>query len=218
MSAPLNNRHGRNGDYYDVLLMDYAAGGLNETLSLLVASHLTLSATARRHVALYEQLGGAMLAEACAPVAMLEGSLHAVLAQLESAREPPSVAEQILHDFGCCLPKPLHRHLQAQSCQEKKWRRAGRNVQWLDVPVACHHTRAQLVRAGGGIALPRNGQRFYTLILEGALRDRHGVYQAGELLIIESGQQPQAAPECVCLVMVDDGAKPHGWRRFWPFA
>ncbi|MGL1147904.1 zf-HC2 domain-containing protein, partial [Vibrio parahaemolyticus] len=61
------------------LLLDYAAGTLDEASSLLIATHLTLCPHCRREVAAAEAIGGSLLDDL--PAAPLRpGALDAVMA------------------------------------------------------------------------------------------------------------------------------------------
>jgi putative transcriptional regulator len=208
------------GDLYEMLLVEYATGVLDSTLSLLMASHLTLSAAARRHVAAYERLGGALIAECCEPVAMASDCLKAVMARLdECAGDEPCAPGKAAHDFGCGLPQPLQQYMTDHACHEKKWRRVRRSVSVMNVPLPGKTARrAMLVQAGPGAPLPRHrlSAREYALVLQGALRDyQHGAYQTGDLLVIETStsQRPvaDAAEGCVCLVIADGPDAAPGW-------
>ncbi|MEQ8965761.1 MAG: ChrR family anti-sigma-E factor [Azospirillaceae bacterium] len=69
----------------DSILLDYAAGSCSEAVSLIVASHLTLSPEARTRYAAFEDMGGAML-DAMEPAAM-EGDALADCFALIDAEE-----------------------------------------------------------------------------------------------------------------------------------
>ena len=67
-------------DLYHALLMEYANGCLDEGQSLIIAAHVALSPSARKTVAQYESVGGAMLDDCCGKVAMTKDALALVLA------------------------------------------------------------------------------------------------------------------------------------------
>ena len=95
---------------YDILVMDYACGALDESLSLLMAAHLTLSPEARRRMAMLDCLGGALMDECCEPVAMLEHSLQSVLGRLDSCAPAQPCGRdggRAFHGFAAPLPHPL---------------------------------------------------------------------------------------------------------------
>jgi putative transcriptional regulator len=220
MSGPMQNSRDPVAEIYDMLLMEYASGALDDPLCLLVASHLTLSPAARRHLALYETVGGALISECCEPVAMAEQSLRIVLGKLDScADDAPCTMENILHDAGLNLPQPLQRHMKAQACHTKKWRRARKGVLVMPIPLPpCRVAhRALLVRAVAGAALPRPRHiaREYTLVLQGCLRRQHDYFEPGDLFVAESETMPRPVvdshEDSVCLVVAEAPPRRPGW-------
>ncbi len=196
MSDPAQTRPDPAAEIYEMLMMEYASGVLDNPLCLLMASHLTLSAAARRHLAVYESVGGALIAECCQPVPMAEQSLTIVLGKLESCGEDsPCTAENIMRDAGIDLPQPLQHHMKAQACHTKKWLRAGRGVMVMPIPLSpcriAHH--ALLVRAISGAAIPRPRHiaREYTLVLQGCLRRQHDYFEPGDMFVVESETMPR---------------------------
>jgi putative transcriptional regulator len=214
-------------EVYEMLMMEYASGALDEPLCLLVASHLTLSPAARRQVALYETLGGALIAECCEPVAMETHSLTAVLGKLgECGDDAPCAMENLFCDAGIPLPQPLQRHMKAQACHTKKWNRARGGVRVMPIPLPACRVRHQalLFRAAPGAIIPRLRfiVREYVLVLRGTLRTPHGVYGPGDLFVIESEIAPRPVAdsheEAVCLVVAESVQRGGGWiAHFFPF-
>ncbi|HTK83534.1 MAG TPA: cupin domain-containing protein [Patescibacteria group bacterium] len=228
MSDHMKDPHAQLGELYDLMLMEYASGALDDALSLLVASHLTLSAVARQRVAFFESLGGALMDECCEPVSMAENALNAVLGKLESCgAESPCTAMDIMREAGIHLPQPLQQHMKARACNTGKWHRAPGHVRVMPIPLApCKmHYRALLMKARPGAALPRmrHISREYCVVLQGNLRRREEYYHAGDLFVIESESAPRpvvdAGAEGVCLVVSDAPARRRAswFDQFFPF-
>lgn len=82
-----------NQEDIELLLLDYAAGVLNEAQRLFVDSYIAMSEDAQDFVAHCEKLGGLLMETHCPPVRMSTHSLHAVLERLEhtpqSKETPP---------------------------------------------------------------------------------------------------------------------------------
>jgi putative transcriptional regulator len=190
---------------YHTLLLEYACGALDDNLSLLMATHLTLSPAARRSVSFYECLGGALIEEGCAPVSMNKASLKTVLDQLgcpDAAARCNPAQKYIAPPGGIPLPQPLCRFLK----QESKWRRIYPGIEVMLFPAAACSHEVRLYRFGPGRKAPRhrhNGMEL-TLILDGSLHDEAGSYGRGDLLVIEpeASHSPRACKDegCLCLV------------------
>ena len=175
---------------YDILVMDYACGALDESLSLLMAAHLTLSPEARRHMAMLDCLGGALMDECCEPVAMREHSLEAVLDRLDScAAAQPCGRDggRAFHGFAAPLPHPLCEHLRAQTAP--RWRQAWPGLRIMPVAPPQQRQRAFLLDAKPGAKIPRHRHEAaeFTLVLQGGYHDEHGIYRAGDVVIMEEG-------------------------------
>ncbi|MEX0922319.1 MAG: ChrR family anti-sigma-E factor [Rhodovibrionaceae bacterium] len=188
----------------DDVLLAYASGGLDEAMSLVVATHLTLSPQSRARVADFEALGGALIEE-IAPAALDADSLDSVLARLDEedsaqqAPEPPC--------DGHLLPAALRGYV-GPDIEALRWKRLIRGVQEAEFAIG-GSARARLMRIESGIAVPRHTHRGKeaTLVLEGAYRDETGYYDRGALQWADAtlDHQPAATggETCLCLVVTE---------------
>lgn len=169
---------------YHALLMDYASGSLDEAHALVVAAHMALSPSARRIVAQYESIGGAMLHDCCPPVAMKADALKCVMAKLETAVAPPSPCKgkpkldmSNYHEVPGCL-----EHYMTQTV----WQSRADGFETLHIRTTCAGSTAEMVRVKPGtpIAPKSRKQVELTLLIKGSARgdDRH--YQRGDLIIV----------------------------------
>ncbi|HEY8191679.1 MAG TPA: ChrR family anti-sigma-E factor [Alphaproteobacteria bacterium] len=195
----------------DMLLMGYACGRLDEAQSLLVASYLSLSERARRHAALYERMGGAVMEHQCNPVAMAEGALQAVMAQLEARIPQPQKPYARRHGVdNIPLPHPLCAQLSQRCAGPPVWRAAWRGVRVLRIPAApdCHRAIGiVLFRPGARIPMHRHEGREIMLVLDGAFTDESGTHRRGDILIMDADtfHTLRADPRegCACLIVTD---------------
>jgi putative transcriptional regulator len=183
------------------MLVDYAAGSLEEGPALIVASHVTLCAQCRAQVAGFEAVGGALLEET-PTVAMSDGAFDRVLARIAQEPKIEEVAPQT--GLAALLPFPLRRYVDASS----RWRRAGLGVEEISLVLGEGPHQASLLRIKGGRAMARHrhsGLEF-TLVLDGAFTDRGARYAPGDVcLAAEPEHQPlaDADADCVCLAVID---------------
>jgi putative transcriptional regulator len=189
------------------LLLEYAAGTLDDAHTLIVAAYLTISPAGRRYVQECENLGGALVEHLCDPVDVSAGCLEGLLEKItrdDSARnDERPCCNQTCIDCDEPLPAPLANILPPGMAETLKWKTAFGGMQWIDIPVgACHH-RVQLIRCAPGFKTPRHRHRGseVTLVLEGAFDDETGHYSRGDIVIMdcETRHEPVADPETGCL-------------------
>lgn len=184
---------------YRTLLMDYAAGTLDESLSLLVSVHVRLSPQAARLVERYETLGGAFLEECC-PEPLSSGVLQSVLARIsgESCWSPLS-----RHGHGP-LPEFLCSCLRGEYGSE--WAMLCEGVLHRILPVEpVNGFPVRLVRMDPGGVLPGHAHEDpeITLVLDGAFRDETGFYRRGDLIVMEAStrHEPRACERLGCVLL-----------------
>jgi putative transcriptional regulator len=184
------------------MLVDYAAGSLQEAPALIVASHVALCAQCRAQVASFEAVGGALL-EDLPPAAMSEAAFERVLAQID-APAPAIEAPARQHELAAMLPFPLRRYISPGA----RWKYAGGNVREIGLALDEGPHQASLLRIPGGRAMARHrhsGLEF-TLVLAGAFTDRGAHYGPGDVcLAAEPEHQPlaDAGTDCICLAVID---------------
>lgn len=208
----------------EAVLLAYAAGGLGEGLSLLVAAHLSFCPRCRRSVSEAEAMGGVMM-EDIAPVALRPGALDGVLARLDApAPNTPNPAQTA----GAPLPLPAHRASGEADVGEAdlplpsvlrpyvhdlataRWQWLAPGVRQVDL---VHRARgrdtAKLLRIAPGRVLPHHGHAGLemTVVLSGSFSDEQGRFTRGDLAEIDSDTHHQpiadSGEDCVCLIGTD---------------
>lgn len=190
----------------DATLLAYAAGTLDEALSVVAASHMAWCGRCRAAVRRAEALGGAMLEEL--PAEVVSASCRsATLAELGGG---------IIHRFSQSpamagdVPAPLQRLLGNRPLAELPWKRKAPGVSMVDLPVSkAAKGSLRLMSIAPGKAMPEHGHggEELTMILSGAYRDEIGRFARGDVAdldeeiehrpIVENGMQ------CICLVATE---------------
>ncbi len=193
----------------EVLLMEYAAGALDEACALLAATYVALCPEARRYYRRCEQIGGILMEYDCRPVRMHQDSLQHVLDRLDTAgSETPEPASAAPDRHDAPFPAPLQQHLDREP-RAPRWKRFGQGMQYMVLNTMAGEYSAQLVRMAPGAKAPRHSHPGIemTLVLEGGFSDEYGHYQAGDLVIADDGIEhtPVAdEPEgCLCFAVTD---------------
>lgn len=190
---------------HEELLMEYAAGALGESHSLMVATHLSFCPECRAAVRKMEAFGGAMLNE-LDQVAMSGHARADLLARLDGesplpARStPPSPAPSGLPTMRDYLPGGF---------ESANWKRLGPGMRYADI----HHGRdgadVQLIHVKAGSSTVQHSHKGneWTLVLTGAYDDGIGCYHAGDAVFADgdTDHNPTALPgeDCICMVVID---------------
>ena len=196
-------------DSYHSLLMDYAAGTLDEAYALAIAAHVALSPRARKIVSTFEGIGGGLLHDCCEPVRMTDDALARVLGKIESCCDTLSeecrkaerqCAEMAL--FPTCLQsyiEPDNDHL--------PWKETSPGYHTIALNTKCRKARATIIKIAPATTLPRPNHTGYalTLVLDGDYNDGTNIYERGELVILEE-RRPQTNTTgsnngCICLAI-----------------
>lgn len=203
---------------YEALLMDYAAGTLDEAQSLIVASHLTLSPFARRIVGECETIGGNLLDHQCNPIAMKSDSLADVLDRLdkESEDEEESVQHKTCEMLdGMNIPRPIQNYI--HETEYLPWKKVYPGMHTYEIKTKCHNSKVRLLKIDPGTKTPEHshGGTEITLMIDGAAHDVSGTYSRGDLIVMDERitHQPVADEKlgCFCLVVNSDPIRLTGW-------
>lgn len=192
----------------EALLLEYAAGTLDDAHMLMMATYLTLSPEGRRYVRDCELLGGALMAHVCDPVDIGSACLEQLLEKIEYAEAPcaerKSCCNQTCIPCDDILPAPLAGLLPPDMAEILVWKRAFGGLSWIEIPLPGCSSHAQLMRCAPGFTIPRHRHRGpeITLVLEGALSDAHGRYTRGDMMIAGDGTAHRpiadATTGCLC--------------------
>jgi putative transcriptional regulator len=187
-------------------ILAYAAGTLDESIGLVVASHLAWCPQCRAAVRAAEALGGELM-EQLPDAAVSDGCRARTMAMLDGAtlhRFPaPPVAD-------AAVPGPLARLLPVANLDELPWKKKAPGVAIYDVKLSpTAKGQVKLLRIGPGRAVPEHGHggEEVTLILSGAYRDHMGRFGRGDVADldedIEHKPMAEAGGDCICLVAIE---------------
>ena len=198
----------------EVVLAGYASGALADGPSLTVSAHLDHCPACRARVRLFEQVGGALLADV-PEVEMAEDALAKAFARLE--RPAPALRASTpvpLAPKGVKLPSALAR----RGIGARRWVSPGI---WV-APVHSNTPdgwRTYVLCVPKGVAIPHHGHNGpeFTAVLQGRFVDEDGLYGPGDFA--ESGQGLEHHPAvdgdeaCVCLISGHGGLRATGILR-----
>jgi len=204
----------------ETLLVDYAAGSLNEAAALLIATHVSLCPQCRTEVSRLETVGGAML-DSIEPVPARPAGLDAVMARLDDApaKQPAIAPDDFDQETKRLLPSALRRRI-GRNLGDITWKTLGR-VSQVDIPIGpgpggtgeAAGVSARLLRLKAGQAVPRHTHDGLelTLVLTGGFSDQTGHYLRGDVAVADGdvthAPVTDAGGDCICLAVVDGSIK-----------
>ncbi len=213
------------------LLLDYAAGNASPALSLLMATHVSMSSDGQDLLTLLEGIGGVLL-ETLDAEPLERVSAMSVLDKADAgdpaiplrprstipdAQEPPAAKKPVIADRSVlgpsahideALPRPLRAQTAALTSPEG-WQTLGWGVAAAGLPVSTMGDRAHLLwaRSGTRIANHRHVGREVVLVLKGAFLDDGIRYGPGDVAIGEDGTvhapRIDGGDECLCLAVTE---------------
>ena len=163
------------------LLLAYAGGAADETVGLIVATHLSYCATCRQQCRRMESLGGSLLAD-LPPAPMSGGALDAALARLDDITPYERAARPVSRDG---TPAVLRSYV-GGDLRDVSWRRVNSDLSYVPL----FHRGSVAVRLLRGAPGARTGAhrhtgQEYSLVLRGGFRDQTGAYGPGDLQVME---------------------------------
>lgn len=187
-------------------LMAFSAGTLDAPYATVIATHLAMSEGGRETLRHMDSIGGALLASE-PEAAMSSGSLDRLLGALGDEDRIDVVPHDARDSHG--LPLPLQPFL-PNGLDAVRWKWTGPGVATADLAWGDDgKSRLMLLRVAAGKPVPEHGHGGHelTLILQGAYRDRFGIFAKGDIADHDEDieHQPIAEPgeDCICLVAVD---------------
>ncbi len=182
--------------------MAFSAGTLDEAYSAVIATHLAMSEAGRETVRQINTIGGALLS--AEPDAEVQpGALNRLLGALDDSVVTAARPETTN------LPGPLQTYL-PNGLDGVSWKWTGPGVATADLPTGkASQSRLMLLRVAAGRRVPEHGHGGHelTLIIQGAYRDRFGVFAVGDIADHDEDVEHQPIAEvgedCICLVAVD---------------
>jgi putative transcriptional regulator len=190
----------------DETLAGFAAGRLDEGMSLVVAAHVEMNPATARTLRELEAVGGGVLAAGEA-VPMLTSAEDA-LARLErEGHEEPAPLRPV--ETG--LPRVL------QPYELGRWQPIGLGVALRRVKVPGAEARVFMLRAAPGTRLPehRHTGHEWTTILSGAYEHEYGRFARGDFDEANENHahhpHVDAVEGCTCIVALTGEVKFEGW-------
>jgi putative transcriptional regulator len=190
----------------DALLAAYAAKSLSAPLAALVAAHLELKPDNRAYVAALEAACGVFLEELKpVPLAGRDRRLVNIF-----AAPPPDAAPAVTPPSdraGAVLPQALRR---LAGCDEAglPWRNRSAGIADAHADAG----GARFMRLRPGKRLPARGVPAAVLVIAGALADRDGYHEPGDIIFAgpDAGLTAEGDVDCICFVATEEAAKPRG--------
>lgn len=204
----------------DVVLMDYAAGNMQEALSLLVATHLAMCPACREELREIELIGGALLQEMDTAAVVGEMPIGEPFTAAEMpATKTTSDEPAALGSLSILLPRPLRDYV-GDDLSALDWRSGLRGVEECVLGSGPHGIKSALLRIEPGRQMPNHthmGEE-YTLVLQGGFSDQGGSYLPGDVAVADPSvtHRPVADDHepCLCLIATDAPLQltgPIGW-------
>lgn len=205
----------------DNLLMNYAAGRLEDQERLLVNAARMLNPDVRSRLAQFEAMGARLMCEE-APAAVSAECLSHVMARIEKSGQPAVRCA----DKEPCPPAPdlnipgIVHALISSVCAQQQWSRMGRGVMRMELQVRAPRPRTppartivqkrlRLMKLAPQQRTPRHAHAGteITLVLHGSFTDELGTFRKGDVVILTDPRfihQPTAGDDgCICLTLTE---------------
>ncbi|KWV57715.1 transcriptional regulator [Rhizobium altiplani] len=204
----------------DELLIDYAAGTLEDGWRLAVATHLALCPDCRKRLSLMEEVAGQLLEEITPePVVTSFNRLRQRILEVRAPVLPaasgagPTALSRLASPV---LPEPLRSYV-GDDVKNLKWKSLGRGAYHIPIATEDGTTMARLLRIPAGKPVPEHGHggRELTLVLSGSFHDGEELFARGDLEEADASvlHQPVATADedCICLAVTDAPLKFRSW-------
>jgi putative transcriptional regulator len=197
----------------EATLLAYAAGGLGEGLSLVVASHLSFCPECRANVAAGEAVGGSLLDE-LAPAELDRGARDRMLALIDKAVPSPAPALPRRAPADPLVPAPLAAYL-GGGLSAIEWRILAPGLRQSELLPhdLMGGANLRMLRIAPGKKMPRHGHTGteLTLVLRGAYTDELGRFGRGDVAETDDDivHEPlsERAEDCICLIATEGPLK-----------
>ena len=204
-------------------LMSYAAGSLPDTITTVVACHVSVCRQCQQAVAEAEQVGQSLL-DLKQDTAMAPTARENMLALLDEhpseALQPEPEADTDSNPGD--IPTPL-QPLLGKDLDSLRWRTMAPGLKQFILPASDGALR--LLRIAPGSSMPIHGHTGseLTMVLRGSYSDELGRFGAGDVADLDPDIEHQPATDtgedCICLVATDAPLKFSGLvpRLLQPF-
>lgn len=197
----------------EATLLAYAAGGLGEGLSLVVASHLAFCPQCRGTIVEGEAVGGTLL-EDLAPAALEGGARERMLALIDKTAPLPAPAAAPRPAADPLVPAPLAAYL-GRSLAAIEWRSLAPGLRQFEIVPhdLMGGANLRMLRIAPGKKISRHGHTGteLTLVLSGAYSDELGRFGRGD--VAETDEDIVHEPlserdaDCICLIATEGPLK-----------
>ncbi len=195
----------------DETLMAYAAGSVSESMSFVIATHLSLCANCRKKVEEMENLGAVALEDET-PLALKAGALDAIMGLLDDGPEAGKLKPANDHSVSS-VPKPL-RDFVPNDLSDIQWKNMAPGIKTFPLTeIKAGNGSIRLLKISPGVTIPEhshNGSEL-TLVLKGSFSDEIGRFKAGDIADLDddTNHQPIAdsSEDCICLVVTEGPLK-----------
>ncbi|MDV7341266.1 ChrR family anti-sigma-E factor [Terasakiella sp. A23] len=195
----------------DETLMAYVAGSVSESMSFVIATHLSLCASCRKKVAEMESIGAVALEDE-SPLAMNAGALDTILNMLDDDFDKDVIKPANDHPSSN-IPMPL-RQFVPDDLSDIQWKNMAPGIKTFPLPeVKATAGSVRLLKISPGVTIPEHGHcgTELTLVLSGSFSDEIGRFKAGDIADLgeETNHQPIADSDepCICLVVTEGPLK-----------
>ncbi len=186
-------------------LLSYASGQMSSAHALATAAHLSACAQCRLQLSSLNNVGGSLL-EQLPPAALASDSWQKLSRRLTDQQAPQSaVAAAPASAAPASLPAPVRALL--PEGLPRKWTRLGTRLKQATLKELPDGTLVALhyIRAGGQVPQHTHDGIEITLVLNGSFSDQHGLYQSGDMLVLDehTDHTPTAVQneDCLCLTV-----------------
>ena len=195
----------------DETLMAYAAGSVSESMSFVIATHLSLCANCRKKVREMEKLGAVTLEDEI-PLALQDGALDAVMNMLDDDFEKDDLVPAN-DQRKSSVPMPLGQFV-PENLEDIEWKNMAPGIKSFPLTeVKAGRGSVRLLKISPGVTIPEHGHSGaeLTLVLKGSFSDEIGRFKAGDIADLDddTNHQPIAdsAEDCICLVVTEGPLK-----------
>lgn len=192
-------------------IIAYAAGTLDDCLSVVAACHIVMCEECRAEARRAEAIGGAML-ETVGAIDLNTVSLKRTMEIIDRGDKvtKPAKVNLFLYDnirlHG--LPRPIARLID-RDFDQLRWKSAAPGIKHHEIKPREGDSRLYMLKIRGGHRLPDHGHsgQELTLVLKGAYHDSLGRYARGDVadLDVDVEHRPvvEDGDDCICVVATE---------------
>lgn len=189
-------------------LLEYSAGSLSPSLALCISVHIEYCEQCRMQLQKLDAIGGMMLEQLDTEEHDVDDALFdSIMSKIDTKMSTSAAQVAIDYEHSDEIPAAVKK-LIAYDLEALSWKRHGPNVKSAAL-IDHNDLKASLIRIKKGATIPQHGHkgREFTVILDGAFSDKDGVYQRGDFLIRDAGEEhsPTATKDkdCLCLAVLE---------------